>query len=339
MSRLERKWRGRLVGALGAALAVLVAAGCGGSKSAHLTSITVGYGYGFSVSSGPDKIGWEILKSRYGIDAKLKNMPSPSAAITALDRGDIQLLNVSMMDIIPAVTAGAKARIVLPAKQYPDTVAVGRPGITTVKDLRGKSFLIDGPQGTEASFTRNLVKKSGLAVSDVSFPALDESPARLVALEKGRAAAATVDLAEYERLVIERKGYTLLGRVTDVQPAGPANIWAVQTGFLQKHRADIQKIVDALVQGYAEAYTPTGRAEFLREAAKGDLKGADPRIAAKVYADYVAHDYWVRGHDVYSKREYDTLLAYWLREGALTKGPAFSELWDTSFWKKAVAPA
>jgi ABC-type nitrate/sulfonate/bicarbonate transport system substrate-binding protein len=339
VSPMERKWRGRLLAALVGALAVLAIAGCGGSKSAHVSSITVGYGYGFSVSSGPDKIGWGILKNKYGITAKLKDMPSPSAAITALDRGDIQLLNVSMMEIIPAVTAGANMRIVLPAKQYPDTIAVGRPGITSVKQLRGKAFLIDGPEGTEASFTRNLVKRAGLAVSDVSFPALDESPARLVALEKGRAAAATVDLAEYERLAIERKGYTLLGRVTDVQPAGPANIWAVQTSFLEKHRTDVQKIVDALMQGYADAYTPAGRAEFLREAAKGDLKGADPRIAERVYADYTAHHYWVRGRDVYSRRAYNTLMAYWLREGALKKGPAFSDLWDTSFWKKAAIPA
>jgi ABC-type nitrate/sulfonate/bicarbonate transport system substrate-binding protein len=316
-------------------LAVSTLVGCGGSESSSLSSVTVGYGYGFSASSGPDKIGWDILKRKYGITAKLKDMPSPTAAITALDRGDIQLLNISVANLIPAVTAGAKLRIILPAKQYSDVVAVGRPGITRVEQLRGEVFLLDDLEGTEATLARSMVKKAGLAVSDVSFPAVGDSPARLVALERGRAAATVLDLAEYERLAIEHKGYTVLGRVTDIQPPGPANIWAVQTSFLDKHRADIQKIVDALTEGYERAYTPAGRKVFLEEAAKGDLKGADPRIAERVYADYTAHDYWLHGSDVYREAAYNTLVAFWLHQGTLDKAPAFSDLWDVSFWRKA----
>jgi ABC-type nitrate/sulfonate/bicarbonate transport system substrate-binding protein len=318
-------------------LASTTLTGCGGSESSSNPSIKIGYGYSFSVGAGPDEIGFDILKRKYGVTPKLEEMASPTTAITALDRGDIQVLNVGMSTILPAFNEGAEIRILLPAYTYSDLVAVGRPGITSAKQLRGKAFLISSTQSASAAFAYEVVKRAGLAKSDVSFPTLRDSTGRLLALKRGRVDATLLDTTDYQRLVLEGGGYTLLGRARDIQPPGPSNVWAVQKSFIDKHPDQVQKIVDALVQGYAQAYTPAGRARFLKEAEEGDLKGADPRLARKIYAEYKANGYWVHGDSVFSEPAYKALMAVWLRYSVIEKVPAFSDLWEVSFWKKAVA--
>src|SRR5207249_4919894 len=125
-----------------------------------------------------------------------------------------------------------KIRVILTANTLTEFAIVARPGITSVQQLKGKLVLISRPQGATATFTRDLLRRGGVAPSSVRFGAIRDSSSRVIALAHGRADAALLEQLDIERLALGGKHYTVLGRLGDFQPPGPPAVWAVSASFL-----------------------------------------------------------------------------------------------------------
>ena len=319
-----------------AVLALLLVAGCGSSKEDSSTkSVKVGYGYGYGSNHAADKIAFAAL-GRAGMKARIVELGGPSNAITGVDRGDLQLANLAMGQVLEAIAQGAKLKIVLPVNSFGEFALVTRPGITRASQLRGKTVLISTPHNQTTSFIERILKQAGVPVSSVKFPALLDSSSRIVALQHGKADAALLEQLDVERLGLTGKHYTVVGRITDVQPPGPSSVWIMSDRFIDDHPDETQTIVNALVDAYRSAYTAKGRAAILRESEASDLKG-QPELAKRIYAWYRAHGYWPRG-GVFGKQAYDRLVAYWLsHEGMAPPAPPYEKAWNTRFWSAALS--
>jgi ABC-type nitrate/sulfonate/bicarbonate transport system substrate-binding protein len=327
-------------GALGLALlaAVLAVAGCGSSNAAsnEMTTLKIGYGFGADANDGADPIGFGILANRFGIHLKQVDFGSATDAIVALDRGDLQIANVGQSQAVPAIQAGAKIRLVLPSNALSEFALVARGGITTPGQLRGMTVLISSPQGSTASFVKQVISRGGVPLGSVRFPAIRDSSDRIVALEHGRADAALLDQLDIERLRLAGKPFTILGRIRDIEPVAPSTCWAISEAFIKAHPEEVQHFVNAMTIGYREIYAPAGRRSFLRTVEAGALKGADPRLAERMYAWYNANRYWP-GAELYTRQRYDKLMTYWTKRGAIDGTvPPYDQVWDTLYWERAL---
>jgi ABC-type nitrate/sulfonate/bicarbonate transport system substrate-binding protein len=313
----------------------LVAAASASAATTSGTTIKVAYGYSFDTNDGADPLGFAILQ-RAGITAKLQEMGSPDDAIIALAKGDVQLAKVSMEKAVPAIAAGAPIRLLLPADMLHDDLIVAAPGIKGVAALRGKTMLVSNIHGSTYAFAHALLVKAGIPDSAVTFAAVRDSEDRVVALQHGRADASVLDVVDWQRLLAAGGGYTVLGRVIDLEPRSPSSVWAVSTSFGNEHRAEVQTIVSALFQGYQRIYTPAGKKEFVQHAYDGPLKGADPRIAGGAYAWYVKRSYWPRAGTSFTRAGYEQVTSWWKANGVISAPPPpFANVWDTSFWRRA----
>ena len=174
--------------------------------------------------------------------------------------------------------------------------------------------------------------RSGACASRRSATSSD----RIVALEHGRADAALLDELDIERLRLAGRPFTILGRIRDVEPSAPSTCWVFSEAFVKAHPEEVQHFVNAMTVGYREIYRPAGRRSFLRTVEAGALKGADPRLAARMYAWYSANRYWP-GAATYTQQRYEKLMAYWTKHGALEgAAPRYDQVWDTHFWRRAI---
>jgi len=308
---------------------VAAALGADGRKT-----ITVGYGFGIDTNDGADMLGFSNLH-RSGIDVKLKELGSPDAAIAALDHGDVQLAKLSSSRALPAIGQGAPIRLVLAADTLHDDLILARPGIKGVADLRGKTLLVSSTRGSSFALAHALLVKAGIPDSAVKFAALRDSEDRVIALQNGRADASVLDTVDWQRLALAG-GYTVLGRVLDLEPRSPSSVWAVSPAFIRDDQSEVQKIVTALFKGYQRAYTRPGKTAFVRRANRGPLSGSDPRIAGRAYDWYVKHRYWPRPGAILTPAAYDAVTAWWHDHGILDNpAPPFATAWDLSFWRTA----
>lgn len=131
--------------------------------------------------------------SKNGVDVTLKNIPQSSRNL-ALASGDIQCAATTVETWIVWKAGGIDTKQIFQLdKSYGADGMVVRPGIKSIKDLKGKSVAGWTP-GTTTYFTLAwFLKKNGLSVKDVTVVNLDPSAAAQAFLAGQNDAAMTYE--------------------------------------------------------------------------------------------------------------------------------------------------
>jgi NitT/TauT family transport system substrate-binding protein len=188
--------RTRRLPLIGAILAALLLAGCGGAASsptpAASTPLTVGLGYIPSVQFAPFYLAQQDgYYDEAGLAVTLQNESDPDL-ITKLGAGAVDIGSGDGTSVIPAVSQGIPVVYTSTIYGQFPSVVVARPdsGITSAADLAGKRIGIPGRYGTSWIMLLALLGSAGLTQDDVT---IDEYPnyAQATALQQGQVDAAT----------------------------------------------------------------------------------------------------------------------------------------------------
>lgn len=328
----------RHVRVAGFALAlVLAATSCGGDGDEPATgqareSIEVGYSFGFDAGDVADRIAFRRLEEQGGPRAKLVDMGGVANAVTALVRDDVDIAVVPYPGAVEAAASGAGIRIVLGANMAAEFLLVARPEIGGPADLRGRTVVHSGPGSATKALAEAVVRQAGLGAGDVRFRVIKDSPAKTVALVAGRADAATIDVVDYERVKARHPDLHVIGRLSEIQPRAAVMVWAVSRNAVEERPEQIQTIVDGLLDGYAFVYTDAGRAAWLEEAQRTALEGDTAGLARKTYDFYRRAGFWARRGEPVTPAQHERVVRFWLTEGLVEKGAAYSDVWEPRFW-------
>jgi ABC-type nitrate/sulfonate/bicarbonate transport system substrate-binding protein len=232
----------RLQGAFGAlflAAALLLA------PVARSETVTIGLVGTASATHWPIYAG---LKQGYyaAADIKLDMIftPSSGALVQQLAAGSLDAgLSTGIVDPIYAIDKGAPLAIVRLEVQSPPYALLAKPAIKTIKELKGKTIMLDGPKGITKIYIERMLAANGVKPNEFDALFAGATAARFSALQSG-AIDATVLIPPFN-FYAETAGFSNLGLTIDYTPDLPFSGSVVNKSWATAHRATLDRLLDA----------------------------------------------------------------------------------------------
>ena len=244
---------------------------------------------------------------------------SSPQSIQLLIAGEVQLAGAQPEALLAAVAHGSKGFAVIssPAERA-DWFLVGRPGIKTLADLKGKFFGTGGLQLGENWWTFKALAKGGLAPADVSMLVVGTSAQKFAALQRG-SIAFTVLFQPTAQLALS-EGMNVLYRFSDGE-AFPSILYSVAASWAQQgdHGVRLQR---ALRRAHDWLYDPANRAEAIAILQKYTKR--EPDLLAPIYDLYIAKDAILSRDGAVIVSDVDKVIAQMAENGAVPKGTTLS---------------
>jgi ABC-type nitrate/sulfonate/bicarbonate transport system substrate-binding protein len=268
------KWSGV---AVAAAVAGLVAAGCGSSnddnggqaassggiKGQRLTMMV-------QSSAGPSKVveahAIELLKQQ-GVNASIKfNASTPNVAISQLLTSNIDVYAEGVNGGIQGVLQGIPIVDFAVLQPRQDYVFLAHKGIDSLGALKGKKVGVQDTTGANYAQALLVLKQAGLGPKDVSIIAAGGQDTRLPALIAGRVDATM--LGHSAEIALKGKGYTTLFDYTkQASTLYDDNAFATRQ-WLDKHKELAVAFNKALLDSYVWFNDPANASAVVDEAVK-----------------------------------------------------------------------
>ena len=175
-------WIARVVGLLAVGRATL-----GAPLARAAETITIGLVGTASATHWPIYAG---LKQGYYDEADIKLdmifTPSSGALVQQLAAGSLDAaLSTGIIDPIYAIDKGAPIAIVRLEVQSPPYALIAKPTIKSLKELKGKTIMIDGPKGITKIYVERMLAKNGVKPTDFDALFAGATAARFAALQSG----------------------------------------------------------------------------------------------------------------------------------------------------------
>jgi ABC-type nitrate/sulfonate/bicarbonate transport system substrate-binding protein len=196
------------------------------------------------------------------VDLKLETVfaQSNASVIQQLAAGSYNIApSAGIVDPIRAIEKGAPVSILRILIQSPPYALLAKPGIKSIKDLKGKTIIIGGPKDITRIFTESMLAPNGLKSGDYDYVFAGATSARFAALKSGAVDAAilTVPFNFYA----ESAGYTDLGFVFDFIPQMPFAAMAVNRDWATAHPKVVERFLAAILKGVAWFDDPKNKSE------------------------------------------------------------------------------
>jgi ABC-type nitrate/sulfonate/bicarbonate transport system substrate-binding protein len=228
----------------GASAAVLVTGLLLSSPLARAETVTIGLVGTASATHWPIYSGLKLgYYEQAGLKLDMVFTPSSGALIQQLAAGSLEAcLSTGIVDPIYAIDKGAPMAIVRLEIQSPPYALIAKPSIKDIKDLKGKTIMIDGPKGITKIYVERMLAKNGIKPSDFDPLYAGATAARFAALKSG-AIDATVLLPPFN-FYAESAGFKTLGLTIDYTPELPFSGAVVNKAWAASHRATLDKLLD-----------------------------------------------------------------------------------------------
>ncbi len=213
------------------------------------TTVKATHGTGFC------NLGFFLAKERHlaqveGVDIDFVVTPSNADIATLFGAGIVDMSMIPYSNFMTLYDAGAPVRIVA-GGGVEGCIILGREGIKTPADLKGKTF------GTFQADTLEVLpfdwlKKAGLSFKDVEVRYMNTSPELAQAFIAG-ALDAICHIEPYATQALESTpGSTLLSDGTDVYGKGYSDcVLAVRTPLLEENPGAVKAVIKALFEAQA----------------------------------------------------------------------------------------
>jgi ABC-type nitrate/sulfonate/bicarbonate transport system substrate-binding protein len=188
---------------------------------------------------------------------------SNASVIQQLAAGSFNIApSAGIVDPIRANEKGAPVSILRILIQSPPYALLAKPGIKTIKDLKGKTIMIGGPKDVTRIFTDRMLEPNGLKSGDYDYVFAGATSARFSALKSGAVDAAilTVPFNFYA----ESAGYTNLGFVFDYIPDMPFAAMAVNRNWATANPKVVQGFLDGVLKGVTWFYDANNKAAAIK---------------------------------------------------------------------------
>jgi NitT/TauT family transport system substrate-binding protein len=266
---------------------------------------------------------WPIysgLKKGYyaaaGIKLDMIFVPSSAALVQQLSAGSLDAaLSTGIVDPLYAIDRGVPIAVVRLEIQSPPYALMAKSSIKSIKDLKGKTLMVDGPKGITKIYAERMLAANGVKANEVDLLFSGATAARFSALQSG-AIDATLLLPPFN-FYAESAGLSNLGLTVDSLPDLPFSGAVVNKNWAAKNGALMAKLLEVHNRSMAWFLDPANREEAI--AVMVEASKQKPEDIAKAYDFLLTHKFFEPTGKV-SMRKMNALLAALRELGDISAG-------------------
>jgi NitT/TauT family transport system substrate-binding protein len=246
------------------ALSAVVLAGLAAPAARAAEPVTLGTVGQASANLWPELIALDQgFFAAEGLQVDLVFVQSSAALVQQIAAGSLGIATqTGLADPLRAVGMGASIAVVRIDVQAPPYDLVAKPGITNIKELKGKVISLGGPKDITRIYVERMLAPNGVNPGDFDMVFAGATTARASALLAGAVDAAIL-LPPFDFQAVA-KGFNSLGLTVDYVKDLPFSGTAVNTAWANANKATLEKLLRAKTKSIAWFEDEQNRAEALR---------------------------------------------------------------------------
>ena len=223
--------------------------------------------------------------AKYGMDTDVIFVRTGPIQVASVASGDVQIGYAPGVTVLGAAAEGARLKIIAGFNNRITHDLVGRPGMKSMEDLRGKRFGIQSIGGSLWLSAMLGLEKFGLdpGRDDIKILVLGDQTVLTQALETGTIDVAPLDTVFSRRL--NEKGFPILAELYGMDIPALGNVVMGTQSYLEQHPEVAEGILRGLIESLAFSLSPANKSMTLKTLMKR-LKITDPSIAEQGYVDF-----------------------------------------------------
>jgi NitT/TauT family transport system substrate-binding protein len=188
---------------------------------------------------------------RDGLDVQVTRYAGSTTAVRALLSGDADVVETGGDTALLAMESGASIDILMSPVARSTDMVVAKAPISSLADLKGKSFAVSAPGSPGDVLGRLLLQKNGVDPGQVQFVALGSPADRIRALLGGKvdSTSGTILVIEPVLEAIAKGDVKVLASLGEQFPAIPLSYIVAQESVIKSRRDAMVRFVRGYVEG------------------------------------------------------------------------------------------
>jgi len=214
--------------------------------------------------------------AKYGVEVETENLPNSDIlrANIAAGKGDLAYLAVD--NAVAMVELAHQDVVIVMGGEGSQNELIAQPEIKSIKDLAGKTLIVDAPNTEYALQMKKILLLNGMqAGKDYEIKPLGATPQRLIAMRERKENAGSM-LGPPISIVAKREGFVSLGSVQDLIGPYQAAGYFTQRAWAQGHRSELEKYLAAIIEAQRWLMAPSNKQQVI------ELMGKESHLAPDV---------------------------------------------------------
>jgi ABC-type nitrate/sulfonate/bicarbonate transport system substrate-binding protein len=200
---------------------------------------------------------------KYGIEVQTENAPNSDVlrANLAAGKGDIACAAVD--NAVAMVELAKVDVIIVMGGEGSQNELIAQPGVKSVKDLRGKTLIVDAPNTAYALQMKKIFLLNGMqAGRDYEIKPFGVTPQRLTAMREHREYAGSM-LGPPTSILAKREGFVSLGSIQDLIGPYQGTGSFAQRSWAHEHRDTLVSYLAAYVEAQRWLMAPVNKQQVI----------------------------------------------------------------------------
>jgi len=225
--------------------------------------------------------------AKYGVEVETENLPNSDVLRVNLAAGRGELAYLAVDNAVAMVELAHQDVIIVMGGEGSQNELMTQPEIKAIKDLMGKTLIVDAPNTAYALQMKKILLLNGMqAGKDYEMKPFGATPARLAAMREHKEYAGSM-LGPPTSIAAKRGGFVSLGTVQELIGAYQAAGYFTLRKWAQENRQALTNYLAACIEAQRWLMTPANKQEVIELMGKESHLAAD--VAAETYESLMTH--------------------------------------------------
>jgi len=197
--------------------------------------------------------------AKYGVDVETQNLPNSDVLRASLAAGKGDLAYLAVDNAVALAELAHQDVVIVMGGEGSQNELIAQPEIKSIKDLAGKTLIVDAPNTAYALQMKKILLLKGMhAGKDYEIKPFGATPQRLIAMRERKENAGSM-LGPPSSIVAKREGFVSLGSVQDLIGPYQAAGYFTQRAWAQEHRGALEKYLAAIIEAQRWLMAPSNK--------------------------------------------------------------------------------
>jgi ABC-type nitrate/sulfonate/bicarbonate transport system substrate-binding protein len=225
--------------------------------------------------------------AKYGVEVETDNLPNSDVLRANLAAGKGDLAYLAVDNAVAMVELAKQDVVIVMGGEGSQNELMAQPEIKSIKDLQGKTLIVDAPNTAYALQMKKILLLSGMqAGKDYEIKPFGATPARLGAMREHKDFAGSM-LGPPTSLVAKHAGFVSMGSVQELIGPYQAAGYFTERAWAREHRDVLLAFLAACIEAQRWLMAPANKQQVM------DLWVNEfhlaPEIAAEAYEASMNH--------------------------------------------------